>query len=391
MKYLIIGNGVAGIEAALSIRKNDLEGDITVVTASPHHYYYRPKLIDYIAGETTIEKFTLYKEDFYTKQRISIDLGKTIVSIDTHAHKVAAKDGLEYTYDRLLLATGADPSIPPIKGVSLSGVFSLRGIEDANAIMQYCSGIENLVVIGGGLLGLETAFAMNRFVKNITVIEYFEWLLPRQLDKTGGAILKNMLEKKGIRFALGESVAEIVGSDKVESIRLKSGKLFSADAVIISTGIRPKLDLPKSAGINVGRGIIVDDYMKTSADDVFAAGDSIEHDGCMYGIYPAAREQGKIAGLNMAGITIRYTKTIISNILKITGIDLYSAGEFNKEDAESYSCASEGSYKKYLVKNGPVGAIILGDPQAMKVAQKVMEGKAEAAELIRMINSPAAS
>lgn len=387
MKYLIIGNGVAGTEAALAIRKNDPEGDITIVTASPYHYYYRPKLIDYLAGETTVEKFTLYKEDFYEKQRISTDLGKTIASVDIHEKKAIAKDGSAYSYDRLLLATGADPSIPPIKGASLPGVFSLRGINDANAIMQYCAGIENLAVIGGGLLGLETAFAMKRFAKNIMVIEYFEWLLPRQLDKTGGAILQGMLEKKGIRFALGESVEEIAGSNKAEGIRLKSGKSFPADAVIISAGIRPRLDLAKSAGVSIGKGIIVDDYMKTSAVDVFAAGDAIEHDGCMYGIYPASREQGRIAGLNMTGVQTPYKKTVLSNILKITGIDLYSAGEFNKEDADNYTCMLDGSYKKYVEKNGPVGTIILGDADAIKVAQKVMDGKLNSAELIRLIKA----
>lgn len=388
MKYLIIGNGVAGTEAAIAIRKSDAGGDITIVTSSPYHYYYRPKLIDYLAGETTIDKFTLYKEDFYAKQRITVELGRTIASIDVRDHNAIAKDGTRYSYDRLLLATGADPFIPPIKGVSLTGVFSLRGIADADAIMRYCDGIEHLAIVGGGLLGLETAFAMKRFAKNITVIEYFEWLLPRQLDKTGGTILQSMLEKKGLRFALGESVEEISGTDKVTEIRLKSGKSLPANAVIISAGIRARADLAKSAGLNVNRGIIVDDYMKTSAEDVFAAGDPIEHAGCMYGIYPAAREQGKIAGLNMAGIATPYTKTLISNVLKVTGIDLYSAGEFNKEDAESYTCSAEGSYKKYVEKSEPVGAIILGDPQAVKVAQKVMEGKLDPSELIKLFNSP---
>ncbi len=387
MKYLIIGNGVAGIEAALSIRKNDSEGEITIVTASPYHHYYRPKLIDYLAGEITVEKFTLYKEEFYAKQRIAVELGKTITAIDSRAHKVLAKDGTSYSYDRLLLATGADPFIPPIKGVSLPGVFTFRGISDADAIMSYCDGIDNLVILGGGLLGLETAFAMKRFAKNITVIEFFEWLLPRQLDKTGGAILQSMLEKKGLRFKLGESVEEIIGSNKVEGIRLKSGKSLPADAVIISAGIRPRLDLPKSAGLTIGRGIIVDDHMKTSVDDIFAAGDLIEYDGCMYGIYPAAREQGKIAGLNMAGITTPYQKTIPSNILKITGIDLYSAGEFNKEDAVAYTCALDNSYKKLIEKNGPLGVIILGDAEAVKLAQKVMEGKLSSDELIRLIKT----
>ncbi|MCX7679360.1 MAG: FAD-dependent oxidoreductase [Spirochaetes bacterium] len=385
MKYLIIGNGVAGVEAALAIRKNDPTANITIVTSSAYHFYYRPKLIEYLAGETTIEKFTLYKEEFYFKHRIEVIRNITITSLDPINHRISASDGQIFSYDKLLLATGATPFIPPIQGVTLPGIFTLRGISDANNLMQYCDKIKHLIIIGGGLLGLETAIAMKRFAKNIIVIENLEWLLPRQLDKKGSTILQAMLEKKGIQFEISEQVEEIYGNRKVEKIILKSGKILPADAVIISAGIRPRIELAKSAGIVTAKGIIVDDFMKTSNEDIFAAGDSAEHNGIVYGIYPAAREQGRIAGLNMSGEKTAYKKTIISNILKITGIDLYSAGEWNTDNATIYSCCDSNMYIKYLEKENPIGAIVVGDSHAIKVAQKVMEGKSSSHELLQLI------
>lgn len=385
MKYLIIGNGVAGTEAAMAIRKTDAQGDITIISASKRLFYYRPKLIDYIADETTVEKFTLYKEDHYAKNRITNILGTRIVSVDAAGKRVIDAEGKPYEYDRLLLATGADPVKPPIEGASLEGVFTLRGVDDADRITRHCAQQGDIVVIGGGLLGLETANSLRRFAKKITVVEYFGWLLPRQLDREGGDLLRAMLEKKGLSFALADSVSAIRGDGRVESVTLKSGREVRAGAVIISAGIRGRNDLALSAGAAINKGIVVDDTMRTSVADIYAAGDPVEHNGCLYGIWPAARDQGRTAGLNMAGAQTPYSKTLMANMLKITGIDLYSAGDFNKDDAERYTCTAGDSYKKYLHADKPVGAIILGDPDAMKVAQKVMEGKLDPSDLMKLI------
>ncbi len=385
MNYLIIGNGVAGTEAALAIRKTDAQGDITIITESTRLFYYRPKLIDYIAGETSVEKFTLFKEEHYAKNRITHVFGTRIASVDAAGRRVTDTAGKSYPYDRLLLATGADPVRPPIEGASLEGVFTLRGIDDADRIMAYCAKQDDIVVVGGGLLGLETANSLRRFAKNITVVEYFAWLLPRQLDREGGLMLRAMLEQKGLSFALGESVASINGNGRVESVTLKSGGMIPAGAVIISAGIKGRSELARSAGADINKGIVVDEFMRTSVTDVYAAGDPVEHQGCLYGIWPAAREQGRVAGLNMAGAETPYSRTLMANILKITGIDLYSAGDFNREDAENYTCATDGSYKKYIQSGKPLGAIVLGDPEAMKIAQKVMEGKIDPMEFTKII------
>jgi len=381
MNYLIIGNGVAGTEAAMAIRKTDPDGDITIISKSKHFFYYRPRLIEYLAGEVTVDKFTLYKEDHYAKNRITCVLGTRIASIDAKKRAALDTEGRAYHFDRLLLATGAEPFVPPLEGADLDGVFTFRGITDADRIMEHCRGVDDIVILGGGLLGLETANAVSRFAKRVTVVEYFEWLLPRQLDRPGGETLRGMLEKRGMRFALGESVLSIRGSGSVESVLLKSGTEIPAGAVIISTGIKGRNELALSAGAEVKRGIVVDDYMATTVEGIYAAGDPVEHDGCLYGIWPAAREQGRIAGLNMAGAVTPYPKTLSSNVLKITGIDLYSAGEFNRDDAETYSCAADGTYIKFLQKGGPLGAVILGDPAAIRIARNVMERKGDPAEL----------
>ncbi len=377
MKYLIIGNGVAGMEAALAIRKNDPDGAVTMISASRHLYYYRPKVIDYLAGETTADKLVIYKKDYYEKNSIEVLLDTVIKTISPGRQEAQDDKGAVYSYDKLLLSTGAYSFIPPIKGAGLEGVFTLRGIADADAIREYCSGRDHVLVIGGGLLGLEAAHSLVRLGKRVTVVEFCRWLLPRQLDMTGSKILSRMLEEKGFSFILNDSVLSIEGSGRAEKAVLQSGTEVKAGAAVISAGIRCRTDLAKDAGINVNNGIIVDDYMQTSVKNIFAAGDPVEHRGKLYGIWPAAKEQGRIAGLNMSGGSVRYNGTLMSNVLKITGIDLYSAGTYDAPGCEILVSENPGTYKKFLLNiNNPVGAIVLGDAQAIKVARKVIDGKA---------------
>lgn len=385
MDYLIIGNGVAGTEAALEIRKHDSEGNITLVSESQHQFYYRPRVIEYLAGSVTVDKITLYKDELYSSKNIRTILDTRIIRILPDEKKAVDFSGRSFTYDKLLLATGARPAIPPITGINLPGVFTLRGITDADDIMSYCSNAADIVIIGGGLLGLETASSLYREGRSVTVIEFFEWLLPRQLDRAGGAILKEKLEEQGLHFILNDSVASIEGEEGVEKIVLKTGKEIKADAVIISAGIKGRVELASEAGVEVNKGIVVNDYLETSVKDIYAAGDPIEHGGSIYGIWPAAREQGKIAGMNMAGVPTPYSKTMMSNVLKVTGIDLYSAGDFNAENSEIFASANDGAYKKLVIRDNPVAAIVLGDSQAVKIAQRVMEGKSDPEDFKNLI------
>lgn len=376
MKYLIIGNGVAGTEAALTIRKNDPDGEITIISESEHLFYYRPKLIDYLAGEITIDKMTIYQKEFYDKRNIQNILGTRIEKIAPQDKIAISENGTKYGYDKLLLATGASCFIPPIEGVNRPGVFSLRGIKDADDIRAYCRDITDVAVIGGGLLGLETAYSLRKLGNKVTVIEVYDRLLPRQLDNDGATILRRMLEEKGISFILPGMVQVIGGKDKVESVTLKSGVPVKTDMVLICAGIRGRDELAKDIGAIVRKGIVVNDFMQTSIDQIYCAGDPVEQYGRLYGLWPPAKEQGMIAGLNMAGVPTPYQGTICSSTLKITGIDVYSAGDIEAEEADLLSSKNEGVYRKLLLKNEKaVGAIVVGDSKAVMMASRVFAGE----------------
>lgn len=387
MNYIIIGNGIAGIEAAFAIRKNDPDGTIKIISSSEHLHYYRPNVIEYLGNGTTIEKLIIYKKEQYKKKNIENILQTTITKINPSGHTLIDASGATYRYDRLLLATGAYSFVPPVRGSDCAGVFTLRGITDANKIKDYCRDIASVVVVGGGLLGLESAYSLVKLGKKVTVVEFCKWLLPRQLDKRGGEILARMLSEKGLSFVLDDSVLSIEGNGRVEKLVLKSGREISAGAVVFSAGIRCRTALAKDAGIAVNNGIIVDDYMRTSAHDVYAAGDPAEHRGRIYGIWPAAKEQGRIAGMNMAGIATEYSGTLMANTLKITGIDLYSAGNFEADNCDVLVTEDPSHYKKFIFTgDNPVGAIVLGDREAMKIAQRVIEGKAGPGEFKKIFS-----
>jgi nitrite reductase (NADH) large subunit len=383
MKYLIIGNGVAGIEAALSIRKSDPQGEITVISESKNLFYYRPKLIDCLAGEVSLDQFTIYNKEFYEKNNITNVLGTKITKIIPGKNIIISENGTEYGYDKLLLATGANCFVPPIRGVNKKGVFVLREVEDVDGIREYCQDIENIVVMGGGFLGLEAAYSLTKLGKRVTVIEVFDMLLPRQLDKEAAALLRKLLEEKGLSFVLPDLVLAIEGENpagsvgKVQNVILKSGKQVKAGAVVICTGIRGRDRLAREAKIKVEKGIVINDYMQTSIENVYCAGDPAQHHGKLYGLWAAAKEQGKIAGLNMAGIPTKYAGTLSSGTLKITGIVVYSAGDFDAVDAQIFVSKEKNIYRKLLLKNNrPVGAIVVGDSESAKTASRVFEGKA---------------
>lgn len=382
MKYLIIGNGVAGDEASIMIRKNDATAEIIIISESINYFYYKPKLINYLANEISLNKFTIHKKEFYEKININNILGTKIIKINPNKNIVTAEDKTEYEYDKLLLATGSSAFIPPIKGANKNGVFTIREVEDCDNILEYIKDKNNIVVIGGGLLGLETANSLKSLDKKVIIIEYFNRLLPRQLDNDGANLLKKMLEKKGLNFILTGVVETIEGKDKVDKVILKSGKEIKADAVIISAGIRGRIELTKDIGIKINKGIIVNDFMQTSIENIYCAGDLVEHNGKLYGIWNASKEQGKIAGLNMVGIKTKYNGTLFSNILKVTGIDLYSAGNFNTKNGEILISKNENEYIKFIIENNkPIGAIVLGNTNAVKIASKVFEGKSSVEEL----------
>jgi nitrite reductase (NADH) large subunit len=389
-KYLIIGNGVAGTTAADIIRRNDPSGKITIVSDEDIPFYYRVRLPDYLAGEISETELIVKKQEWYNEKKISLKLSTRITDANPVARKIYTADGTALSYDRLLLANGSHPFIPPIKGADLKGVFVLHTVNDVRQILRAARKISNVVLIGGGLLGLEAANALHKLGKKITVVEFFPRLLPRQLDNEGAARLQHFFEQMDFTFRLGAITGEIAGNDKVEQVILENDGPLPAEMVIISAGVRPNLDLARKLGLKTDKGILVDRYLQTSSPNVYAAGDVIEFGGIYYGIWPAALEQGRIAGRNISGGNVSYGGTTPANILKVAGIDLASAGEIDEKNRyESKIVASADTYKKVVIDNDRViGCIMLGDRKNFtRFNQAISTGENILSELDSLLNT----
>lgn len=362
-KYLIIGNGVAGTTAADHIRKNDADGTITIVTDEDIPFYYRVRLPDLLGGKVTEPELIARKKEWYDEKNISLKLNTRITAADPGMKQIHTAGGESIPYDSLLLANGSQPFVPPIKGSEMKGVFTIHTINDVRRVAAAAREANEIILIGGGLLGLEAANGLHNLGKTITVVEFFPRLLPRQLDNEGAARLQSFFENMNFSFRLGATTREINGGDSLEQIILDDGTVLPADMVIISAGVRPNLELAEMLHLKSDKGVIVDNKMQTSNPDIYAAGDVIEFKGRTYGIWPAAMEQGKIAGTNISGSSATYAGTTLSNILKVAGIDLASAGEIDVENSyEARIVATEKIYKKVVIDtNRVIGCIMLGD------------------------------
>ncbi len=381
--YLIIGNGVAGTTAAEHIRKTDEEGTITIVTDEEVPFYYRIRLNEYISGDIDEGALLAKKDPWYRDMNIDLRLGTRITGANIGEKVVMTAEKEKLFYDSLLIAAGSHSFIPPMKGSELRGVFSLRDIRDARDIVEYAREIEKVVIIGGGLLGLESGNALLKPGKQVTVVEFFPRLLPRQLDGDGAKRLQTIMEGMGFSFRLGAKTEEIGGDGRVNSVRLEGGEILPAEMVIISAGVRPNLDLAEALDLERDKGIKVDDHLLTSRPDIYAAGDVAEYNGIPYGIWPAAMEQGEIAGINMAGGDRTYQGTTMANILKVVGIDLASAGDIDAEGKqESRVLSDKNLYKKIVLSNGRIsGCIMLGDTKGFNRITKAMTDKKDVSHI----------
>jgi nitrite reductase (NADH) large subunit len=376
-KYLIIGNGVAGTTAAETIRKQDKTGSITVVTDESVHFYWRIQLNEHIAGELGEEKLYARKKEWYEEQGIDLRLNTRIQGGDVKERLLISEDNQEFPFDRLLIATGSHSFVPPIKGSEKKGVFTLRSFQDARDIMEWAKNIDKVVMIGGGLLGLEAGNALRKLGKQVMVVEFFPRLLPRQLDVPGAERLQALMEGMGFSFRLGAKTQEIAGNGRVEGVVLEGGETLPCGMVIISAGVRPNLDLAKALDLDHDKGIKVDEWMRTSQPDIFAAGDVAEFKGIPYGIWPAAMEQGRVAGSNMAGKEVVYKGTVMANTLKVVGIDLASAGDIDVDNRfESRTLKDDTTYKKIVIQDDVlIGCIMLGDTRGFPRITKMMSEK----------------
>jgi nitrite reductase (NADH) large subunit len=382
-QYLIIGNGVAGTNAAETIRKNDKEGNIILVTDETSPFYYRVRLNEYLSGELSEPALQARKLQWYQDMNIGLRLDSRIIRIDPARQIAETGKGESFGFDKLLIATGSNSFVPPITGSEKAGVFSIRNIKDAKKITAYVNGIREVVIIGGGLLGLEAGNALRKLGKAVTIVEFFPRLLPRQLDAKGAERLLSIMEGMGFTFKLGAKTQEITGETAVKAVRLEGGETLPAGMVIVSAGVRPEMSLAKAIGVECDKGIKVNEHMMTSMTNVYAAGDVAEFRGVPYGIWPAAMEQGKIAGANMAGGDVAYNGTTMANTLKVVGIDLASAGEIDADEKlESRVSATDTAYKKIVFDgNRIIGCIMLGDTAGFNKVTKAIADSKDVSEI----------
>lgn len=375
----IVGNGLAGVIAAKAMREAGFEGDIEMFAREKYPYYPRPNLIEFMAGRLPEDRLFAFAESWYADRRIQVRLATPARRIVLDPLGVELSSGQKQGFDSLLLADGASCFIPPLAGVNKKGVFSLRTWDDAQSILDYLRDNRRVAVLGGGLLGLEIARALAARGAQVRVVEFFDRLLPRQLDAQGAAVLRTQIEKSGIAVRLGTVTEEILGSDRITGLKFKDGSAIDADLAVVAAGIRPSLELAKDAGLEVERGVVVDDRLRTSHPAIFAAGDNVQHQGRIYGIIPAAFEQAQAAAYNILGRDKEYKGTVPSNTLKVAGLYLTSAGlavpegggfeEIRKEDPE------RGLYKKIVLKEGRlVGAVWMGTKEgALQVSNAVSQ------------------
>ncbi len=369
LRLVMIGNGMAGVrtlEELLAIAPNLY--DITVFGAEPHPNYNRILLSPVLSGEQTLKEIVLNDLHWYASHNIRLILGKKVTRIDRRARRVEAEDGTSVEYDRLLIATGSNPVMLPVPGAQLEGVLTYRDIHDTQAMIDAAKTLKHAVVIGGGLLGLEAANGLRQRGMDVTVVHLMPWLMERQLDRTAGAMLQQTLEGRGLQFKLEAQTAEIVddGKGHVSAVRLKSGEELPAQLVVMAVGIRPNTQLAQSAGLYCNRGIVVNDTMQTYDPRIYAVGECANHRGIAYGLVAPLFEMAKVCANHLAEFGIgRYAGSVTSTKLKVTGVDLFSVGDFHGgDDAEEIVMSDPGAgvYKKLVIKNDKlVGGVMVGD------------------------------
>lgn len=402
MKIVIVGNNVSGTFTAQNIRFLNEETEIDIFTLEKYPYYTRVNLPELISEKVTIDDLIVFKEDWYKNKRIELNLNTRVKKINLKT-KTLKIDGIDnpISYDKLVLALGSTPNIPPIKNAvklkdEKKGVFTLRSIDDCLEIKDFIKkeNAKKAIIIGGGLLGLELANQIKNSDLDTTVVEFFPRLLPRQLDLECGTMLKEEIENKGIKIVLDAITEEILRNGSVTGIRLKGGEEIDADIVLIQAGIRPTINLAKDANLVTNKGIVVNEHLETSEKDIFAVGDCIEYNNQIWGIIPACMEQSKIVAASVLGMKkIEYKGTTPKNTLKIIGLELTSIGIIDPakktsggweilKKADKKNCC----YQKVVLKDSKLkGAILFGDTKAISYVYSKMEQDVDRSELRKLL------
>ncbi len=369
-QLVMVGNGMAGVRTLEELLRlaPDLY-DITVFSAEPHPNYNRIMLSPVLAGEQTLDDIILNPVQWYADRGITLHLGRKVVEVDRQRRIVRADDGTEARYDRLLMATGSNPFILPVPGKDLQGVIAYRDIADTQYMIDAARQHRHAVVIGGGLLGLEAAYGLRQRGMEVTVVHIAPWLLERQLDQKAAGLLQGTLEGHGLKFRIGAQTQELVdnGQGRVCAVRFKDGTEALADLVVMAAGVRPNVGLAQQIGLHCDRGIVVNDTLQTVTDPrVYAVGECAAHRGIAYGLVAPLFDQAKVCATHLAQFGIgRYTGSQISTKLKVTGVQLFSAGNFMGGEGTEEIVLDDpqaGVYKKLvLADNKLVGACLYGD------------------------------
>jgi nitrite reductase (NADH) large subunit len=366
-RLVVIGNGMAGmrtVEELIGLAPDRY--DITVFGAEPHVNYNRILLSPVLAGEKRVEEIVLHSPEWYAQNGVKLHTGDPVVAIDRRRRLVRARSGTEIPYDRLLIATGSNPIALPIPGKELPGVVTFRDLADVDAMLAAARQYRKAAVIGGGLLGLEAANALARRGMDVTVVHLFDSLMERQLDPSAGALLKTTLEERGIRFRMPIKTTAIVGEQRVAGLRFDDGSELEADLVVMAVGVRPNVELARHAGLRCERGILVDDTMQTYDPSIYAVGECVQHRNSTFGLVAPLWDQARVCAIHLAEVGVsRYRGTLQATQLKVTGIELYSAGDFLGADGSEALVLRDhrqGVYKRLVIRDNKLrGAVLYGD------------------------------
>lgn len=366
-KLVMVGNGMAGVafvEQLLKLNPNKYE--ITIIGAEPHPNYNRIMLSSVLAGDAEMKDIVLNDWDWYRDNQILLHVGHTVTQIDSAKKTVSTDQGLTVAYDELVLATGSLPFMLPLPGADKEGVIAFRDIKDCNTMIETSRKYKKAIVIGGGLLGLEAARGLLNLNMEVSVVHIFNYLMERQLDPTGSKMLQEELERQGMKFLLEKQSDTILGKKRVTGLRFKDGTQEDADLIVMAVGIKPNVQLAKEAGIEINRGIVVNDVMETSVPSIYSLGECAEHRGIVYGLVAPLYEQGAVLAKHLAGVeTSGYAGSVLSTKLKVSGVQVFSAGRFTDEPGTKALRVQDdlsGIYKKVVFQNGKVvGAVLFGD------------------------------
>jgi nitrite reductase (NADH) large subunit len=368
---VIVGNGMAAARLVDELAKVALgRYAIAVIGAEPRLAYNRVLLSSVLAGETASHEIELKPADWWRDRGVTVKYNCLATEIDVGRRELKIANDESIEFSKLILATGSTPLRLNVPGNDLAGVHTFRDTRDVDLLLTLAAQKKRVVVVGGGLLGLEAAYGLAKAGALVTLIHLMDRLMERQLDAPAAALLKSLVERKGIEILLNANTARIHGETRVEGVELVDGRRIAAEAVIFAAGIRPNVALAKEAGISVNRGVVVDDHLETGVPDVFALGECAEHRGICYGLVEPAYEQARVLARHLAGRAAGYQGSVVATNLKVSGVSVFSAGDFMGQDflgeggseAIVLSDLKRGTYKKLVISDGRLtGAVLIGD------------------------------